>query len=164
VQEWPHFEAVPEAMPPAFRIVLLGGLSTVKGLDVLEACVNDASRRRLPLHFRVIGHLGRALAQWPEAPLSITGSYPDARLDELLSLERADAVLFLSQVPESYSYTLTVAMRSGATIVAPDFGAFPERLKGSRSAVLFPLATPPAGINDLLLELLSPAVRTAAGD
>jgi len=164
VQEWPHFEAVPEAMPPAFRIVLLGGLSTVKGLDVLEACVNDASRRSLPLHFRVIGHLGRALAQWPEAPLSITGSYPDERLDELLSLERADAVLFLSQVPESYSYTLTVAMRSGATIVAPDFGAFPERLKGSRSAVLFPLATPPAGINDLLLELLSPAVRTAAGD
>lgn len=163
VQEWPHFEAEPEAMPPAFRIVLLGGLSNVKGLDVLEACVQDAARRRLPLHYRVIGHLGRPLAQWPEAPLSITGSYPDARLDELLSLERADAVLFLSQVPESYSYTLTVAMRSGAPIVAPDFGAFPERLKGSRSASLFPLNTPPAALNDLLLDLLSPAVRTAAG-
>jgi GT2 family glycosyltransferase len=164
IQEWPHFEAVPDVPAPAYRIVLLGGISTVKGLDVLEACVHDAARRGLPLHFRVIGHLGRPLAQWPEAPLSITGSYPDERLDELLALERADAVLFLSQVPESYSYTLTVALRSGASIVAPDLGAFPERLKGARSATLFPWNTQPGAINDLLLALLNPAVRTASGD
>ena len=164
LQEWPHFESVPDVPAPAFRIVLLGGISTVKGLDVLEACVHDALRRALPLHFRVIGHLGRPLAQWPEAPLSITGSYPDARLDELLALERADAVLFLSQVPESYSYTLTVALRSGAPIVAPDFGAFSERLKGARSATFFPWNTQPGAINDLLLAALNPAVRTASGD
>jgi GT2 family glycosyltransferase/glycosyltransferase involved in cell wall biosynthesis len=164
IQDWAHFEPTPAPVPPSFRIVLLGGISSVKGLDVLEACAHDAARRGLPLHFRVIGHLGRPLAQWPEAPLSITGSYPDARLDELLSLERPDAVLFLSQVPESYSYTLTAALGSGAPILAPDFGAFPERLKGSRSSVLFPWNTQPAAINDLLLERLSPAVRTAAGD
>ena len=164
IQQWPHFEEAPEPMPPAFRIVLLGGISTVKGLDVLEACVNDARRRGLPLHFRVIGHLGRPLAQWPDAPLSITGSYPDSRVDELLALERPDAVLFLSQVPESYSYTLTAALRSGVPIVAPDFGAFPERLKGSREAVLFAWNAQPAAINDILLDSLRPAVRAATGD
>jgi GT2 family glycosyltransferase/glycosyltransferase involved in cell wall biosynthesis len=163
--EWPHFEnAPPPAQPPAFRIAILGGLSTIKGLDVLEACSADAARRNLPLHFRVIGHLGRDIPQWPRAPLSVVGTYPDERLDELLMLERADAVLFLSQVPESYSYTLTVAMRSGLPILAPDFGAFPERLRGHRGATLFTWNLQPAALNDALLARLQPAARAATGD
>lgn len=163
--EWPHFENAPApAQPPAFRIALLGGLSDIKGLDVLEACSHDAARRNLPLHFRVIGHLGRDIAQWPQAPVSVVGTYPDDRLDELLALERVDAVLFLSQVPESYSYTLTVAMRSGLPIMAPDFGAFPERLRGHRGAALFPWNVQPAALNDVLLALLQPAARAATGD
>jgi glycosyltransferase involved in cell wall biosynthesis len=165
VLEWPHFEGEPEAAhAPAFRIALLGGLSPIKGLDVLEACVQDAERRRLPLHFRVIGHLGRALPTWPQAPLSVSGSYPDERLDELLGLERADAVLFLSQVPESYSYTLSVAMRSGLPVLAPDFGAFPERMKAYRPGALYATNAQPAAINDALLARLQPAARAATGD
>lgn len=164
VTEWPHFEEVPPAPAPAFRVALLGGLSAVKGLDVLDACVQDAQRRRLPLRFVVIGHLGRKLPQWPEAPLTVTGTYPDERLDELLALERVDAVLFLSQVPESYSYTLTAALRSGLPIVAPDFGAFPERLRGNRVATLLPWNTQPSVVNDALLARLQPAARSANGD
>ena len=165
VAEWPHFESAPAMVPPpAFRVAILGGISSIKGLDVLEACTQDAARRGLPLHFRVIGHLGRDLPQWPEAPLSVTGTYPDARLDELLALERADAVLFLSQVPESYSYTLTVALRAGVPILAPDFGAFPERLRNQRMATLFARNTQPGAINDALLARLQPAARAATGD
>lgn len=165
VTEWPHFEAQAQAAPPAaLRIALLGGLSAIKGLDVLEACVSDAVLRGLPLHFVVIGHLGRELPQWPEAPLSVTGSYRDEKLDELLALERADAVLFLSQVPESYSYTLTVALRSGLPVLAPDFGAFPERLRAQRQATLFAWNAQPATINDALLSRLRPVARAAIGD
>ncbi len=165
VAEWAHFENAAEMVaPPAFRVAILGGISNIKGLDVLEACAQDAARRGLPLHFRVIGHLGRALAQWPDAPLSVTGTYPDARLDELLALERVDAVLFLSQVPESYSYTLSVALRSGVPILAPDFGAFPERLRNQRAATLFDWNTQPAALNDALLARLQPAARAATGD
>jgi glycosyltransferase involved in cell wall biosynthesis len=163
--EWPHFEAAPESTPPpAFRIAILGGVAPIKGLDVLEGCVLDAQSRALPLHFRVLGHLGRALPTWPQAPLSVTGSYPDDRLDELLALERADAVLFLSQVPESYSYTLTVAMRSGLPVLAPDLGAFPERLKAYRPATLFDWNAGAATINDALLARLQRAARAATGD
>jgi GT2 family glycosyltransferase len=165
ISEWPHFEGEPEALPaPAFRVAILGGISPIKGLDVLEACIQDAVRRGLPLHFRVLGHLGRALPTWPDAPLSFTGSYPEGRLDELLALERADAVLFLSQVPESYSYTMTVALRSGLPILAPDFGAFIERLRGHRLSTLFPWNAQPTAINDALLARLQPAARVAIGD
>jgi GT2 family glycosyltransferase/glycosyltransferase involved in cell wall biosynthesis len=163
--ELPHFEGTPApAAAPSFRIAVLGGLSAIKGLDVLEACSRDAMRRGLPLHFRVIGYIGRDIAQWPDAPLSVTGSYPDEHLDELLALERADAVLFLSQVPESYSYTLTVAMRSGLPILAPDLGAFPERLGGHRGATLFAWNLQPAALNDTLLARLQPAALAATGD
>jgi glycosyltransferase involved in cell wall biosynthesis len=37
-------------------------------------------------------------------------------------------IWFPAQWPETYSYTLSAAMRAGLPIVAPDFGAFPERL------------------------------------
>ena len=94
------------------------------------------------------------MATWPEAPLTIGGSYPEDKALELASLERPDAFLFLSQVPETYSYTLTVAMQSGLPIVATRLGAFPERLQGYRRQALLPPGASAAAINDALLEQL----------
>ena len=37
---------------------------------------------------------------------------------------------FPAQVPESYSYTLSAALRAGLPVVAPNLGAFAERLNG----------------------------------
>jgi GT2 family glycosyltransferase len=148
---WPHPEdgnAPPQA--PA-RVLLLGGVSAIKGLAVLEACVRDASERRLPLHFRVLGHIERPLPQWPDAPLTVTGSYPDGTLEVLMTQERGDVLFFPSQVPESYSYTLTVAMQSGLPIVATEIGALPERLLGYRAATLVPWSASATAMNDALL-------------
>ena len=41
-----------------------------------------------------------------------------------------DLVWFPAQVPESYSYTLSAALRAGLPVVAPNLGAFAERLNG----------------------------------
>lgn len=159
IQVWPHVEPEAALPPPAYKVALLGGISSIKGLDVLEACVQDAQARNLPLHFRVIGFTGRPLATWPKAPLSVTGSYPDGALAELIALEKPDAFLFLSQVPESFSYTLTAALRTGLPVFAPDFGAFPERLRGHRAATLVRRDQAAAGINDALLQRLRPAAN-----
>jgi len=159
IQVWPHFETDEAMPPPAFKVAVLGGISTIKGLDVLESCAQDARQRGLPLHFRIIGHAGRAIEAWPHAPVSVTGSYPDGRLAELLALERPDAFLFLSQVPESFSYTLSAALRTGLPVIAPDFGAFPERLKGYRAATVLRPGLPAAAINDHLLQRLRPAAN-----
>jgi GT2 family glycosyltransferase/glycosyltransferase involved in cell wall biosynthesis len=150
---WPHFESTP-AVSPSWKVAVPGGLSAIKGLDLLEACVSDARSRGLPLHFHVIGHLDRTLPTWPEAPLTIGGTYPDGHLDELIALERADAILFLSQVPESYSYTLSAAMRSALPIVAPDLGALPERLRDYPRARLVPWNGGASIVNDALLDIL----------
>ena len=149
--QWPHPESETAPAKPPVRVLLPGGLAAIKGFAVVEACVRDALARDLPLHFRVLGHLERALPQWPDAPLSITGSYPDGTLDRLIALERGDVVFFPAQVPESYSYTLSAAMRAGLPIVASDLGALPERLRGYAAATLVAPDAAAGALNDALL-------------
>ena len=153
--QWSHPDAGAGAARP-YKIALLGGISAIKGLHQLNACVADAARRGLPLHFHVIGHLDRPIPSWPEAPLTVSGSYPDAQLAERIAIDRPDAFLFLSQVPETYSYTLTAAMQTGLPIVATRLGAFPERLRGYRSAVLVAPDAPAEAVNDAILARLRP--------
>jgi GT2 family glycosyltransferase len=149
---WPHAE-FPDAPPAAtpVKVIVIGGVSQAKGLDVLAACVADALARNLPLHFRVLGHLARPLPQWPDAPLSITGEYREGMLDELLQLEQGQVALFASQVPESFSYTLSAAMRAAMPIVAAGIGALPERLSGYADCTLVDWDAPAASWNDALL-------------
>jgi GT2 family glycosyltransferase len=166
IKEWPHAQDDPAPSPAPARVLLPGGLSAIKGIDVLAACLRDALERALPLHFRVLGHLERALPQWPDAPLTVTGTYPEGRLDALIAQERGDVLFFPSQVPESFSYTLSNAMRSGFPIVATDIGALAERLRGYPAATLVAWDAPAALINDALLAaagLAAPQRVLAAG-
>lgn len=148
-----HPEEAPAGRPP-FKIAVLGAVSRIKGADVLEACVRDARERTLPLHFHVVGYLGQSMPEWPEAPLTVGGAYPEGRLDEAIAIARPQAFLFLSQVPETWSYTLTAALRTGLPIVAPDRGAFAERLAGVPQALRLAPDLPAAALNDALLALL----------
>jgi len=138
--------------PRVVRVILLGRLSPEKGLRVLSDCAADARMRALPLSFRVLGSTTEPVPQWPDAPVSIHGQYADSELPALIAAERPDVIWFPSQVPESYSYTLSAALDAGATIVASAIGALPERLAGNSQAVLVAANATPAEWNDTLLE------------
>jgi len=133
------------------RVVTLGSLSQEKGLRVVAACAEDARARKLPLAFRVLGSTTQPLPQWPLAPLSIHGQYADGELTSILGAERPDVIWFPAQVPETYSYTLSVALATGLPIVAPSLGVFPERLAGHPGATLLPWDATPAAWNEALL-------------
>lgn len=147
----PHAETHAAALRMV-RVVTLGRLSPEKGLRVLTACAADARTRGLPLSFRVLGSTSEPVPQWPEAAVSIHGQYEDSELPSLLAAERADVIWFPSQVPESYSYTLSAALDAGAVIVASALGALPERLAGSPRAMLVSADATPAEWNDALLK------------
>lgn len=150
---WPHPE-IPAAAPPIpLRVLVPGAISILKGLDVLRDCVGDAARRGLALHFVVLGYLGLPLPQWPEAPLTVTGEFPEGTLPALIAKEHGDAFFFPSQCPETYSYTLSAALQTGLPIVATDLGAIGERLRAHPGARILPWDTPASEMNDALLSV-----------
>lgn len=137
----------------SIKVLVLGELSVAKGARLLEACAEDAADRALPLNFRVLGWARERLRQEPEIPLFIMGPYEDSQLDELIERERADVIFFPALWPETYSYTLSTAMRSGLAVAAPKLGAFTERLDGYPGALLKDWDTAAAGWNDLFMTL-----------
>jgi glycosyltransferase involved in cell wall biosynthesis len=147
---WSHPET-PLAAKPVTKVVLLGGVSPIKGSHLLEACAADAAQRGLPLHFHVVGHLSHPMKLFPQVPLTVGGSYAEGDLGRMLAIARPDALLFLSQVPETYSYTLSAAMQTGLPIVATDLGAFAERLAHYPRHTLIARDADAHAINDALL-------------
>ncbi|MEP7156142.1 MAG: glycosyltransferase [Betaproteobacteria bacterium] len=150
-----HPDVIPEAagkMRP-YTVMVLGGLTPEKGLNLLDACARDARDRKLPLFFKLLGHTAGKLVQFPGAPLSISGTYSEADLDYLIALEKPDAFLFPSQIPESFSYTLTTALRFGLPVVASALGAFKERLENNPRARTLAWNAPATAWNDALLEM-----------
>jgi len=159
---WSHPEAALPAQPRIARIVVLGNLSPEKGLRVVAACAKDAKERVLPLTFRVLGTTTEPVPQAPEAPLSIFGQYDDAQLPWLLAAEKPDALFFPAQTPETYSYTLSVALASGVPIVASALGALAERIAAQGSGATVRWNASPAEWNAALLAAVGIDVPGAA--
>lgn len=156
-----HVEAPPAAAARVTRVVTLGRLAPEKGLRVVVACAEDAHRRNLPLSFSVLGAVSEPVPQRPVLPLSVLGEYGDVDLPRLIAAERPDVIWFPSQIPETYSYTLSAALVADAAIVASDLGAFPERLAGRPRTWLVRWNATPAEWNAALLGADSAGVATA---
>ncbi len=107
------------------RVLVLGALSPEKGADTLETVAVAARRKSVPLEFHLLGYAYRPLA---EAVVE-HGAYSEADLPRHLRELQPDLVWFTALWPETYSYTLSEMLLTGLPIVAPDIGAFPERLQ-----------------------------------
>ena len=164
VDVWPHPERVEAIGKIPAKILFLGGLTKDKGQDVVLACAADAQARELPLFFRVLGHTEDPLPTYPSLPLTVSGSYRSADLDFLIALEHADAIVFPAQIPESYSYTLSAAMRSGLPIVASRLGAFPERLVNYPQVKLLEWNASPQEWNEALRSLVGTSRQPCAAN
>ncbi len=152
---WPHFVLPSKPRNADYKIALLGGLTPEKGLDVLEACATEAQEKKLPLAFSLLGHTSRPVPQWPYLPIEISGSYRDEDLARRIELTRPDAFLFPSQIPESFSYTLSAAMATRLPIVASNLGSFKERLRDYPAAELLDWNAPAEAWNGALMKLCS---------
>jgi O-antigen biosynthesis protein len=106
-------------------IGVLGAMTTHKGLHRLRECVESGGRRQLPLRFVLVGYVegGAGKEAFPE-----TGPYNNDTLPGLLRKNEIDVIWFPAQWPETFSYTLSAAMEAGYPVIAPDLGAFTERL------------------------------------
>lgn len=120
----------PMADTARLKVAVIGALSTIKGADVLESVALQAAHTDAPLDFHLLGYGYRSLQTQPKARLTVHGAYAEADLPELLAWLQPDIVWFPALWPETYSYTLSAALQASLPIVAPDIGAFAERLEG----------------------------------
>lgn len=120
----------PHAPGAALKVVVLGALSAIKGADLLEAVALEAARRGAPVEFHLLGYGYRHLQTQPRAHLTVHGAYEEPDLPGLLQWLQPDLAWFPAQWPETYSYTLSACLQAGLPVLAPNLGAFAERLAG----------------------------------
>jgi len=114
------------------RVLVIGALSPEKGADILEKVAREISGSAIEFH--LLGYAYKAL----DKSVVTHGPY---REEEAASLTREidpHVIWFPAQCAETYSYTLSLARQLGLPVVASGIGAFPERLAGRKSSVLFP--------------------------
>lgn len=112
----------------ALKIAVIGALGAIKGADLLEEVALAAAKSSAPIEFHLLGYGYRPLRTQPKARLTVHGKYNEQDLPALLEWLAPDLVWFPAQCPETYSYTLSACLLSGVPVVAPNLGAFPERL------------------------------------
>ena len=138
------------------RAAYLGSLGYAKGFHVLYGLALDALKRDLPLDFHIIG--GTANSEpLLDLGVRIHGPYEEDEAGELLAAVEPHLALFPGHLPESFSYTLTVAFEQGVWPVAYDLGAIAERIREAGFGSLMPLDATEAEINDLLLREATPS-------
>lgn len=141
------------------RVVVLGALSLEKGADLFDDVAKLASHQRLPIDFHLVGYAYRPLS----AAITTHGPYREEQLDGLLRELKPHCAWFPCQWPETYSYTLSACLRLGLPVVAPDVGAFPERLKGRPFSRVFPVFDNVATWLDELAQFLELDIVRYAG-
>lgn len=149
----PLREPTPRAADAPLRIAVLGALSVIKGADTLEDVARAARRAGAPLEFHLIGYAYRSLRTQPDTALSVHGPYQEHELSALIDAWQPDLIWFPARVPETYSYTLSAALRAGLPIVAPNLGAFPERLEARPWSWIEPWDRGPVDWLDFFLRL-----------
>ena len=107
------------------KVLVLGAIGKEKGADILEATALLANKEEGGFQFHLLGYAYRPLEGVIEH-----GPYNGAELEEKISAIDPDLIWYPALWPETYSYTLSEGLRSALPIIAPDLGAFPERLLG----------------------------------
>ncbi|MBW2306283.1 MAG: glycosyltransferase [Deltaproteobacteria bacterium] len=127
---WSEIRVKPVLGSEPLKILILGTLAPHKGADRVEDAAVLAKKMDLPLEFHVLGQTYRRLKVFPQSSLHVYGSYDDSELLKLISDVDPHVVWFPAVWPETYSYTLSACFATRLPVVAPNLGAFSERLKG----------------------------------
>lgn len=137
--DWEYDAPYPQVVPTMasrskLRVAVLGMLSREKGADRLDDCAIAVRESGCPIEFVLFGQAYRRL----DSSVETLGRYEEHELAQLLGTQSIDLVWFPALCAEVYSYTLSHCLRLGLPVLAPDVGAFPERLRGRPLSFIFP--------------------------
>ncbi|MEM7056123.1 MAG: glycosyltransferase [Pseudomonadota bacterium] len=125
--------------PGPLRVAVIGAIGPTKGFDVILGLQKEVNKNRLPAILSVIGYTHNDSAA-RAVGVVVTGPYVNEEIDDLILTADPDLIWIPSVWPETYSYTLSIALRSGRPVAAFDIGALSTRLRGVVQGTLIPLA------------------------
>ncbi|MGC8481717.1 MAG: glycosyltransferase, partial [Acidimicrobiales bacterium] len=146
------------------RVATIGVVALHKGGARLRHLITLANSLQLPIDFYVIGPTIEEFSDIPS-----TGAYRPDELPTLAHLADPDVLLFLSDFPETFSFTFSEAVKLDRPIIAPNWGAFTERAREARRCTLFDRASTPLQLLEILItfartDFESASVRQPAED
>ncbi|MDE2209600.1 MAG: glycosyltransferase [Betaproteobacteria bacterium] len=111
-------------------VAIVGAIGRDKGARRVERLAQRARERGARLRFVVIGYLDVQHEPWQseDALLTVHGGYLAPELPALFAHYRVALVLYPSEGPESFSYTLSEAWAAGLPALVPPIGALAERV------------------------------------
>jgi GT2 family glycosyltransferase/glycosyltransferase involved in cell wall biosynthesis len=151
----------PRTLPGEIRVALIGGLMAHKGVDAVLAMMRWAEKYDPTLRFILIGYSDQRETLRAFANFEDHGPYDAGDLSAKLAAAGCHVALFLSPWPETYSYTLSEALRHGLTPVVSDLGAPARRVKALGAGVVVPVDVAPAALAVALRD--AAAVRVLSG-
>lgn len=116
-------------------VAVLGAIGPDKGARRLERLVTLARERDAPVRFVAIGYLDVQQKPWQsdDARFIVHGRYDPRDLPDLLAHYRVALVLYPSEGPESFSYTLSETWCAGLPALVPPIGALAERVEATNA-------------------------------
>jgi GT2 family glycosyltransferase len=137
----------------AIRVALIGGISHGKGLGQLLRCADYASKNDLGVNFIIFGSTSDDAAVTNHRNITIVGAYTEEDLEALISRHRPHVAFFPYQWPETYSYTLSHAIRLNMRIVVTNIGAPAERVRDVPNATVISLTAEPKEMIEHLIQV-----------
>jgi GT2 family glycosyltransferase len=148
------------------RIAVIGAIGMVKGYRVLLECAREAKSRGLPLDFSLLGYSMND-ASLAQAGVHVSGRYLEHEGMERLRAFAPHVAWLPSLWPETYSYTLSLALRAGLPVFAFDIGAIARRL-GELGLAQFrmplQMARRPSAVVETFLRYRSSVIAAGRGD
>ena len=119
------------------RIGIIGALNVPKGFDVVKRIAAHARAVGLPLQFVLVG-TSSDNAGLTKAGVQVTGRYREVEAQEAIRRQRLDIVFVPAIWPETWSFTLSLALAQRLPVYAFDIGAVAGRLRRLGLGTLLP--------------------------
>jgi hypothetical protein len=110
---------------------------------------------RPSLVFRVIGYTSLDEELLKLGNVIISGRYTPETFPQLIADARGNLALFLHEWPETWSYTLSEALRFGFLPLVPDIGAPAARVRAMQFGIVYPFPSDAAQILQLIGDILA---------
>lgn len=140
----------PQGRP--LRVLVMGALSKDKGADTLDSVAAALSAENIEFH--LLGYAYRRLG----SNVVFHGPYDNGNVEARLAAIKPDVAWFPARWPETYSYTLSIALRNALPVVVPDIGAFVERVQGRNLSCVVPWDTSISQWRSFWMEVLASGV------